>query len=206
MNAIEHGNRTPDLDVDIEVAEPALLVGSPITAVTILMQRARYRGQARWRADYVGGSVLSLMVDESTEPGYGSPHCRTGHEPGRRSLMSDDEFRATLKPSEKGVVIELLGTVNRGAKEGMEAAYEEASKSPGEILLDFRNVDYINSTGIAVIVGVLAMARAEDRQVGAFGLSDHYKEVFEITVADFSTSTKTQQRGEEEDMPTTNLT
>jgi anti-anti-sigma factor len=100
--------------------------------------------------------------------------------------MSGDEFRATLKPSEKGVVIELLGTVNRGAKEGMEAAYEEASKSPGEILLDFRNVDYINSTGIAVIVGVLAMARAEDRQVGAFGLSDHYKEVFEITrLADF---------------------
>jgi anti-anti-sigma factor len=68
----------------------------------------------------------------------------------------------------------------------MEAAYEEASKSPGEILLDFRNVDYINSTGIAVIVGVLAMAIAEDRQVGAFGLSDHYKEVFEITrLADF---------------------
>jgi len=100
--------------------------------------------------------------------------------------MSGEEFRASLKPTEKGVVIELLGTVNRGAKEGMEAAYGEASRSPGEILLDFRNVDYINSTGIAVIVGVLAMARAEDRQVGAFGLSDHYKEVFEITrLADF---------------------
>ena len=30
------------------------------------------------------------------------------------------------------------------------------------------------------------MARAEEREVGAFGLTDHYKEVFEITrLADF---------------------
>jgi anti-anti-sigma factor len=53
-------------------------------------------------------------------------------------------------------------------------------------VFDFSKVDYINSTGIAVIVGVLAMARAEERQVGAVGLTDHYKEVFEITrLADF---------------------
>ncbi|MGD2043943.1 MAG: STAS domain-containing protein [Acidimicrobiia bacterium] len=100
--------------------------------------------------------------------------------------MPGEEFKATVKPAPKGSLVELTGTVNRGAKEEMEKAYDEASKVPGEILLDFENVDYINSTGIAVIVGVLAMARAEDRQVGAFGLTDHYKEVFEITrLADF---------------------
>ena len=54
--------------------------------------------------------------------------------------------------------------------------------------MDFRGVDYINSTGIAVIVGVLAMARAEDREVGAFGLTEHYREVFNITrLSDFMT-------------------
>jgi anti-anti-sigma factor len=58
----------------------------------------------------------------------------------------------------------------------------------GRVLLDFRGVDYINSTGIAVIVGILAMARAEDRVVAAFGLTDHYREVFNITrLADFMT-------------------
>ena len=58
----------------------------------------------------------------------------------------------------------------------------------GRVLLDFSNVDYINSTGIAVIVGLLAMARAEGRDVGAFGLTDHYREVFQITrLADFMT-------------------
>jgi anti-sigma B factor antagonist len=100
--------------------------------------------------------------------------------------MPVEEFRATVRQGPKGSIVELAGTVDRRAKEGMERAYEEASKASGEILLDFANVDYINSTGIAVIVGVLAKARAEDRNVGAIGLIDHYKEVFEITrLADF---------------------
>lgn len=100
--------------------------------------------------------------------------------------MSGEEFRSTVKVTEKGPVVTLVGTVNRDAKESMDQVYVEAAQSPGEIVFDFSQVDYINSTGIAVIVGVLAMARAEGREVGAYGLSDHYKEVFEITrLADF---------------------
>jgi anti-anti-sigma factor len=100
--------------------------------------------------------------------------------------MASEGFQSTVRSSGKGSVIVLTGTVNRAAKDGMEAAYEEAVAKPGEILLDFEDVDYINSTGIAVIVGVLAMARAQEREIGAYGLTDHYKEVFEITrLADF---------------------
>ena len=100
--------------------------------------------------------------------------------------MPDEGFETTVNVTGDGAVVELRGTVNRAAKEQMEAAYVEAATTPGEIVLDFSQVEYINSTGIAVIVGVLAMARAEDRQVGAFGLTDHYREVFEITrLADF---------------------
>lgn len=100
--------------------------------------------------------------------------------------MSGEEFQSTVRVTGKGPVVELVGTVNRAAKESMDQAYVEASQTPGEIVFDFSRVDYINSTGIAVIVGVLAMARAEGRDVGAYGLTDHYKEVFEITrLADF---------------------
>ena len=100
--------------------------------------------------------------------------------------MPGEEFNAVVTQSAKGATILLAGTVNRSAKEGFEAAYEQAKEFPGEILLDFGKVDYINSTGIAVIVGLLAMARAEKREIGAVGLTDHYREVFEITrLADF---------------------
>jgi anti-anti-sigma factor len=97
-------------------------------------------------------------------------------------------FEATVSTSQDGSVVVMTGTVNRAAKQALESAYDEAASRPGRILMDFRGVDYINSTGIAVIVGVLAIARAEEREVGAFGLSDHYREVFNITrLSDFMT-------------------
>jgi anti-anti-sigma factor len=101
--------------------------------------------------------------------------------------MSGDAFQVEVVDRGDGAqVIELKGTVNRAAKEAMEAAY--AGTESGRLLLDFTAVDYINSTGIAVIVGLLAMARAEGREVGAFGLTEHYREVFQITrLADFMT-------------------
>lgn len=102
--------------------------------------------------------------------------------------MPDSEFEARVARTDDGSIIELIGTVNRAAKEGMEAAYAEAGEVNGEISLDFNSVDYINSTGIAVIVGILAMARAEAREVSAYGLSEHYREVFRITrLSDFMT-------------------
>lgn len=100
--------------------------------------------------------------------------------------MPSESFEMTISPTDQGPVINLRGTVDRAAKEKLESGYEDATQVPGKVLLDFSQVDYINSTGIAVIVGILAMARAEGREVGAFGLSDHYREVFQITrLADF---------------------
>jgi anti-anti-sigma factor len=100
--------------------------------------------------------------------------------------MLAEEFTAEVDTTAGGPVVALRGTVNKESKDDLESAYRIASEQSGEILLDFADVDYINSTGIAVIVGVLAMARAEGRKVAARGLNDHYREVFSITrLSDF---------------------
>ncbi|MCW2910274.1 MAG: anti-sigma factor antagonist [Actinomycetia bacterium] len=85
-------------------------------------------------------------------------------------------------------VIELAGEVDGGAAGVLNAAYEQAVSSgePGTVVLDFARVGYINSTGIALIVSVLARARSERRTVVASGLSEHYREIFDITrLSDF---------------------
>ena len=90
-------------------------------------------------------------------------------------------------------VIELSGEVDGSAAAVLTAAYERAVNSAlgdpadlGTVVLDFAAVDYINSTGIALIVSVLARARAERRKVVASGLSPHYREIFDITrLSDF---------------------
>ena len=67
------------------------------------------------------------------------------------------------------------------------AAYTAASvDTPESMQLDFTGVDYINSTGIALIVGMLARARAQQMAVRAAGLTEHYRHIFEITrLSDF---------------------
>src|SRR5215218_1744848 len=84
-------------------------------------------------------------------------------------------------------VLDMVGEINGFAEEALNAAYAEAeAQDPKTILLNFEDVDYINSTGIALIVGLLARARAAHRSLLACNLSDHYVEIFNITrLSDF---------------------
>ena len=89
---------------------------------------------------------------------------------------------------EEGIaVLDLVGEINGFAEEAMNAAYAEAeAQDPKTVLLNFGGVDYINSTGIALIVGLLAKARASHRSLLACNLSEHYVEIFNITrLSDF---------------------
>ena len=84
-------------------------------------------------------------------------------------------------------IVDLHGEINAFAEDSLNAAYSEAeSHGPEVILLNFGDVNYINSTGIALIVSLLARARASNRRLLACCLSDHYVEIFQITrLADF---------------------
>jgi anti-sigma B factor antagonist len=99
---------------------------------------------------------------------------------------------ATTRVLPGAAVIELSGEVDGSAAGVLTDAYQRAvtghgdPDSVGTVVLDFAAVDYINSTGIALIVSVLARARAERRKVVACGLSAHYREIFDITrLSDF---------------------
>lgn len=49
------------------------------------------------------------------------------------------------------------------------------------ILLNFSQVEYINSTGIALIVSLLKRARQTNCSLVACNMSEHYREIFQIT-------------------------
>jgi anti-anti-sigma factor len=101
--------------------------------------------------------------------------------------MASEGFEASMRDRSGTAVIDMKGEINRSAEAALRAAYADAvAKRPGGVLLNFDDVHYINSTGIAVIVGLLAEARKSGLSITACGLSDHYKEIFEITrLSDF---------------------
>src|SRR5687767_2991203 len=98
-----------------------------------------------------------------------------------------DAFDASVRIQDGVPVIDLHGEVNAGAEAEMERAYAEATRAnPGKVLLNFERVTYINSTGIALIVGLLAEARKQRLQLLVCGLTEHYRHIFHITrLADF---------------------
>jgi anti-anti-sigma factor len=98
--------------------------------------------------------------------------------------MAATEFAAQVRHEDGVAVIDLTGDVSATAEQKLLEAYAQTGEAV--VLLDFSRVDYINSTGIALIVGLLGRARADGVAVAACGLSDHYREIFEITrLSDF---------------------
>ena len=98
-------------------------------------------------------------------------------------------FNAQVRQSGSGVTIDLHGDINSQADRDLSAAYDQAeSYNPSVVALNFNDVSYINSTGIALIVSLLARARKAGRRIVVYGLTEHYITIFQITrLSDFMT-------------------
>jgi anti-anti-sigma factor len=101
--------------------------------------------------------------------------------------MSNSSFRAEVRQIDQIAVIDLYGEINAFADPRLSEAYNEAqSANPLMVVLNFNQVEYINSTGIALVVGLLALARKTGRKLAVYGLSTHYLQIFQITrLSDF---------------------
>jgi anti-anti-sigma factor len=96
--------------------------------------------------------------------------------------MAEETFTALVRGQGKVSVLEMSGVLTASAAEILQRAFGEVEQlGSGPIALGFTQVSYINSAGIAQIVSLLARARQNKRKLVAWGLSEHYREIFEIT-------------------------
>jgi anti-sigma B factor antagonist len=87
--------------------------------------------------------------------------------------------------SEGARVIEIKGDITAASEDVLMDAYARASDSGARaIVLSFVDLDYMNSGGIGLLVTLLVRAQRQRQQVLAFGLSDHYRQIFELTRLD----------------------
>ncbi len=61
------------------------------------------------------------------------------------------------------------------------------------IVLNFTDLDYMNSGGIGLLVTLLVRAQRQRQRVLAFGLSDHYRQIFELTRLDEASPSTTTE-------------
>jgi anti-anti-sigma factor len=99
--------------------------------------------------------------------------------------MAETVERAIVQRRNGVTVIDMPTHIDISTEAALDTAYSEVSPK-GAILLNFSGTQYINSSGIALIVGILARARKQSRPISAYGLSAHYREIFEVTrLSDF---------------------
>jgi len=100
--------------------------------------------------------------------------------------VATTQLQARVRPVDGTVaVIELEGDVTAAAEPELMDAYRVACQDePHGIVLDFTGLDYMNSSGIGLLVTLLVRAKRAHQQLSAYGLSDHYRQIFELTRLD----------------------
>jgi anti-sigma B factor antagonist len=82
-------------------------------------------------------------------------------------------------------VVDIKGEVTAACEPVLMSAYEAAGDgSTKRLVLNFAGLEYMNSGGIGMLVTLLVRANRQHQQLAAYGLSEHYREIFELTRLD----------------------
>ena len=89
------------------------------------------------------------------------------------------------KVSERVSVIDVKGELTAFAEGVLMDSYAQASdRSVRAIVLNFEGLEYMNSSGIGLLVTLLIRVNREKQRLLTYGLSDHYQNIFQITRLD----------------------
>ena len=79
-------------------------------------------------------------------------------------------------------IIDIQGEVSAFAENVLMQAYTEASTpTTRTIILNFSGLEYMNSSGIGLLVTLLIRVNRQKQRLLSYGLSEHYQHIFEIT-------------------------
>jgi anti-sigma B factor antagonist len=82
-------------------------------------------------------------------------------------------------------IVDIKGDVTAASEETLMEAYASASgENARAIVLNFSGLEYMNSGGIGLLVTLLVRANRQRQRLLAYGLSDHYRQIFELTRLD----------------------
>jgi anti-sigma B factor antagonist len=89
------------------------------------------------------------------------------------------------KVSDDVSVIDVKGELTAFAEGVLMDAYSQASDGRVRaIVLNFEGLEYMNSSGIGLLVTLLIRVNREKQRLLTYGLSDHYQNIFQITRLD----------------------
>lgn len=100
--------------------------------------------------------------------------------------MKTPNVTMDVRDAGEGVrVIDISGEITAFAEEEIATAHERAAEGNARaVVLNFNDLEYMNSGGIGLLVTTLIRAQRAGHKLLAYGLTDHYREIFALTRLD----------------------
>ena len=100
--------------------------------------------------------------------------------------MSDVTVAVDVRVIDAGIsVIDIGGSVTRTAEQPLTEAYRSASgPQTATIVLNFARLDYMNSSGIGLLVTLFVRAKRQGQRFFVCELNEHYQDIFSLTRLD----------------------
>lgn len=97
--------------------------------------------------------------------------------------MADATITMTVRRVDSSIsIIDIQGDITAFAEPELMRAYAEATEpSARAVILNFTGLQYMNSSGIGLLVTLMIRMNRLKQRLFAFGLSDHYTHIFELT-------------------------
>jgi anti-sigma B factor antagonist len=104
----------------------------------------------------------------------------------RRNEMPEAQVKMNVREAgEKASIIDVEGELTAFAEAVLMDAYNQASDGQVRaIILNFEDLEYMNSSGIGLLVTLLIRINREKQRLLTYGLSEHYRSIFQITRLD----------------------
>ena len=100
--------------------------------------------------------------------------------------MSDRTVTVTPRPiAPNFVMLDIVGELTGASEDALMAAYATADSDGAQTVgLNFTDLEYMNSSGIGLLVTLLIRVQRNKQTLIAVGLSEHYLQIFELTRLD----------------------
>jgi anti-sigma B factor antagonist len=100
----------------------------------------------------------------------------TGNMPQAKVVMNVRQINAATS------IIDIQGEVSAFAEQVLMQAYTEASSpTTRTIILNFENLEYMNSSGIGLLITLLIRVNRQKQHLLSYGLNEHYRHIFALT-------------------------
>ena len=99
--------------------------------------------------------------------------------------MSETVITEVRRAQDTAAIVDIKGDVTSASEDELTDAYNRACEGETRVIIfNFTALDYMNSGGIGLIVTLLVRANRQHQRLLAFGLSEHYRQIFELTRLD----------------------